>query len=432
MRELALSPESGDDKQENISSETGGSIDRLHFWQIASFFKCPVIGTCLRVGEQKRLLKKSAVCVKSASAYDIHEVLVAAGDKDTPLGRRIDRFLHRKFAGATAVLLPMEEDRVLRCFQEAWEAGNGAACLWAAAVHPHLSFAGRRKIFGVVHMSMHRDGARHMKQALMLRRLQKSLEDARHSLKAANVHRRAMTKEHRSLICNYRQICAKLAAANLERADASPSPPPDPAVDAGIAAENRRLSQQIAVLARNNGERKRQCAALATENRNLADQLAQQQRAYAQLLEKSRSVLAEALAMGGCNVSCPAFDLCKKRILIVGGRSRMEHLYRRLIEGSGGILEYHDGCVKNGVRQLESRLRRADVVICPVSCNSHGACAFVKNVAKKYGKPVHMLANFSLNAVTRVIQGAEGVNRSIGGRSSDACRQPRERMCERE
>jgi hypothetical protein len=81
----------------------------------------------------------------------------------------------------------------------------------------------------------------------------------------------------------------------------------------------------------------------------------------------------------------------------------MESLYRELIESSGGVFEYHDGYMKKGVKGLECRLRRADVVVCPVSCNSHAACSIVKNLAKKHNKTVHMLANSSLSAVSQVI-----------------------------
>jgi precorrin-2 methylase len=61
--------------------------------------------------------------------------------------------------------------------------------------------------------------------------------------------------------------------------------------------------------------------------------------------------------------------------------------------------------MKKGARQLESRLKRADVVLCPVNCNSHNACSVVKNLAKKHQKTVHMLANSSLKAVTQAIWG---------------------------
>jgi hypothetical protein len=116
----------------------------------------------------------------------------------------------------------------------------------------------------------------------------------------------------------------------------------------------------------------------------------------------------ETVALNHCDKDCPSFDLCKKRILIIGGITRMESLYRDMIEGHGGFFEYHNGYVKkgpNGAKRLESRLAKSDIIICPVNCNSHAACIMVKNLCKKHKKKVHMLSSFGLSSVSRIIQG---------------------------
>jgi len=105
---------------------------------------------------------------------------------------------------------------------------------------------------------------------------------------------------------------------------------------------------------------------------------------------------------GDC-AKCPSYDLCRKRVLIVGGIERMEKAYRKLVEERGGIFEYHAGHMKSGSKGLENSVQRADMVLCPVNCNSHGACLKVKSLGKKFKKPVHMLSNFSLSAVARTM-----------------------------
>ncbi|NCC06054.1 MAG: DUF2325 domain-containing protein, partial [Proteobacteria bacterium] len=87
-----------------------------------------------------------------------------------------------------------------------------------------------------------------------------------------------------------------------------------------------------------------------------------------------KSCMDEDCRGGKCSPSCPSYDLCKKRVLIVGGIERMEKSYRRLIEERGGVFEYHAGHMKSGGKGLESSVQRADLVLCPVNCNSHGAC----------------------------------------------------------
>lgn len=104
-----------------------------------------------------------------------------------------------------------------------------------------------------------------------------------------------------------------------------------------------------------------------------------------------------------CNEHCPAFELCRKRVLIVGGVERMEALYRTFIEGRGGELDYHSGHLRNGVSNLKRSLCRADIILCPVNCNSHGACLKVKELAKKHNKTFYMLPNGSLNTLSRLL-----------------------------
>jgi hypothetical protein len=120
--------------------------------------------------------------------------------------------------------------------------------------------------------------------------------------------------------------------------------------------------------------------------------------------------LCTACRGGDCDPLCPSYDLCKKRVLIVGGIERMEKAYRKLVEERGGIFEYHAGHMKSGGKGLENSVQRADLVLCPVNCNSHGACLKVKSLGKKFKKPVHMLSNFSLSAVARTMEQLHGLN----------------------
>lgn len=101
--------------------------------------------------------------------------------------------------------------------------------------------------------------------------------------------------------------------------------------------------------------------------------------------------------------NCPAFNFCQKKVLMVGGIDRMERRYRELVETCGGTFEHHNGTMKKGTQKLKNSMLRADVVLCPVRNNSHAACQQVKKLGKKFNKPVYLLSNFSLNAVSQVI-----------------------------
>jgi hypothetical protein len=46
-----------------------------------------------------------------------------------------------------------------------------------------------------------------------------------------------------------------------------------------------------------------------------------------------------------------------------------------------------------------NRLKRLDIVLCPVICNGHVACKIVKKLGKKHKKRVRTLAICSLSTV---------------------------------
>ncbi len=142
---------------------------------------------------------------------------------------------------------------------------------------------------------------------------------------------------------------------------------------------------------------------LKAENKRLLEKLKKKKEIQRQFVNTTNEFLAGFVDKSKCDEACPSFNLCHKRSFVVGGIARMAPLYRAFIEKLGGIFEYHDGCVKDGIKTIEQGLKRADCVRCPVNCNSHGACSVVKNFGKKYNKPVHMLSSFSLSAVQKVV-----------------------------
>jgi hypothetical protein len=46
---------------------------RLRSWEIDASFKCPVIGWCLDIAEQREILRKEGICVKDKSDFEAHE-----------------------------------------------------------------------------------------------------------------------------------------------------------------------------------------------------------------------------------------------------------------------------------------------------------------------------------------------------------------------
>jgi hypothetical protein len=87
---------------------------------------------------------------------------------------------------------------------------------------------------------------------------------------------------------------------------------------------------------------------LRCQNNKLLSELEGQREMNDYLKKEIEEILGQFSTLTRCDETCPSFDLCRKRILIVGGIRRMESLYRQLIEENGGIFEYHDGHVRGG------------------------------------------------------------------------------------
>ncbi len=104
---------------------------------------------------------------------------------------------------------------------------------------------------------------------------------------------------------------------------------------------------------------------------------------------------------------CPKRRLCARRIFMIGGITKMKSYYRQIVEKAGGEFDYHDGYLRSSNDDLAAKVRRCDVVVCPVSCNSHNACLKVKHLCSRYNKELKILNSASLSAVTQALIVAE-------------------------
>ena len=394
---------------ENLSEPDNFSA--LKFWEIDQFFKCPVVGICLTLSEQKQVLKKARISPKGKSPFEIHEILVGCSETENRVSKQVDRQVNRKFKAEISPLLELNEKVFMGHWASCFYGGGFSGVFWAAAIRSDLSAEARGRIFGDVHMSMHgnvEQSARFKRQLTFYRE-----EAAKMSAKAreASRSRKTLQKENAKLLKNQEDLRNRLAAGQKEMARMTESLSSLKAARATDVFErkNERLGENPADLMKTIKERDTLLADFERKNRRLSEALEKQRRAGESLLKETGMLIQEAFKRNQCDETCPSYDLCQRRVLMVGGLTKMESLYRKVIEGKNGIFEYHDGYMKNGAKNLERRVRRADMVLCPVNCNSHAACALVKKLGKKHKKPVRLLASSSLNAIGEAVTGKGGL-----------------------
>ncbi len=377
----------------------------LKFWQIEASFRCPVIGICLTPVEQKHLLRKAGVSIKNRSPYEIHELLVASAQSENQVSQKVDRLLNHKYGRCAAELHRLEEKKFIGRWHAAFQTGHYVPEFWAAVSRPDLSREAEKEIFQAIHMSMHANTESAARSRRQLGQLKNDAAERERRVRGLQQGRKALQTEVEALKRRLARANERLLYTEEERSGRPVAP------DLmklrrrtqELERENRRLAETLAGQTAQLTAKDRRLQLLTEEAARLARELDAQKQAEAWLRNEAEGALRSFFEINRCDVSCPEFNLCRKRVLIVGGISRMEALYRQLIESSGGVFEYHDGYLNGGAKHLENRLKRSDIVICPVNGNSHAACALVKNLGKKHNKPVHMLANFSLSAVSNVI-----------------------------
>ncbi|THB73775.1 MAG: DUF2325 domain-containing protein, partial [Desulfobacteraceae bacterium] len=83
--------------------------------------------------------------------------------------------------------------------------------------------------------------------------------------------------------------------------------------------------------------------------------------------------------------------------------TKMKAHYKQIVEKAGGEFDYHDGYLRSSATDLEAKVRRSDLVLCPVNCNSHNACLKVKKLCNRHKTPLKILSSSSLSAVSQAV-----------------------------
>ncbi|MFA6009188.1 MAG: DUF2325 domain-containing protein [Desulfobacteraceae bacterium] len=390
----------------SLSVEAQTEAVPFKLWEIDHVFRCPVVGICLDHAEQKQLLKKSGIMFKDKTPYEIHEILVAGAESDNRLSQRVNRLLHRKFGRKASELYGLSETDFMRCWKTAFDSGDYLAELWAAVTRRDLDESSRKDIFGAIHMVMHNQAESFARMTKQVTRADERTKEQETKIKDLLVSRRTLVKENESLkrLLDQAKKPMRSGETGLNRTSFEQPGHDRVCRISELELENKRLNQIVIDQAETLKFKEQKLSSLIMQLTNLSDEREEWKQAEWRFRKEAEQTMNSFSSLNRCEEDCPAFDLCSKRVLIVGGIERMEALYRQVIERSGGIFEYHAGHMKGGGKTLENRLKRSDIVLCPVNCNSHAACAMVKNLGKKHNKPVHMLSSFSLSTVSQVIK----------------------------
>lgn len=371
-------------------------INRLKkIWEIDSCFKCPVAGFCFSIAEQKKILKTPGNCAQCKDVYDMHQSMIARIYDKNRASEKAERILKNKFAGIVKKFSTMEEEKFKQQWNSAVLTENMAPLFYVAVTRDDLSMKFLAKMFGDIHMTGF------AAVSLLMEKDQLAITA------------RKETEKFKELFVEEKKRFKIVSGENIK-----------------LKSVNARVKQSSSISNddKNHNENQNQTEGMEKKNQLLEKKIQEQDRDILRLEREKRKAeikMFEALSFSDqlkqelnqliigfeqirhsprcTKEACPEFDFCSKRILIVGGLTKMKGLYKKIVESTGGIFDYHSGHIRNGKSNLEARVKRSDMVICPVNCNSHNACQKIKHLCSKHEKNVHLIAGSSLCAISRVL-----------------------------
>ncbi|NCC26205.1 MAG: DUF2325 domain-containing protein [Deltaproteobacteria bacterium] len=387
---------------------------RLKIWETRDH-QCSILGTCLSLGELRRIARKFKVTMPSdATDFQIHATFVSMCRMNCPASRDITKLLDRKYSKSLRTFGMNKSDTELRSlWREALRSGNIPGPYWAIASHPKASEEFQAEVFGEVHMLSHLVGSSNRADVRRLAALEErtsQLQERWNRVKAAHRHSfRLLVEENRKAKAQVASLTADLESYRRKF---------DLRTIEALRNENEELKDSLTELSSqldhmrvNEARMARRTNSLVVRNDNLELELADKD-AEVEFLEKEIHRLLSALANSGPCIqkcekagteACPGPNLCGKRILYVGGRANLVRHYRALVERYGGKFEHHDGGLEESQATLPVILGGVDAVVCPVDCVSHGACLKVKEACRHKVKPLKLARSSGLSSLARIL-----------------------------
>ncbi len=369
-------------------------------WEIEELFHCPLVGMCLTIPQQKQILKRGGIEEKMTEEYTVHATLIRKVREKSQIATRFETQLNRKYHREISEWQSIPPEEWMPFFCQTLNPGTAGALLWLSTAYLDLSCHQRMLVYGEIHMlGFHafQGRSRLLKKVEMVEKQRSALQDRYQSLRSHFKNERKMLKEReQQYISRQRELEALLS-------DTLQVQPSQPQSSADLQAECTMLNEKLLRM-----EKKLHTREIAAEKlKSERDRFKQQFLEHQQLVEDMQGELAKIMEHFSLVTSqadhCPNAALCNRRVLIVGGMTKLRSFYEQIVTKMGGQFEYHDGYKYNGVEGLSRLVDRSDVVICPVDVNSHSACLHVKKCCKELNKPYYMLRSSSVSTIHQTL-----------------------------
>jgi hypothetical protein len=364
--------------------------ERRRLWQLPEKHLCVLLGAAFDARELRQLFRRAGYeDWRAATDYALHSTAVHHAKTHGDLSRLMQKKLEERCRAALTRFRTVDSRVELIRQWRSWAAtGEQVAAYWAALTHPRCDMEADELLYQEMHMLAHFAFA---ERRAATRRLGDAdersarLEAALARAQAQCVALRASAASLRSERDGARRelVHASAALARWTQGD-----------------EARAWEESFRMLEAERDAARRQAA---DANRELAALRRRTGRDERWPPPAARPDVVSAAAPVERRCAAPA-DLTAKRLLCVGGKTRLVPQYRAAVESANGVFLYHDGGVEDHLSRLPAMLRSADAVVCLAGDVSHCAYYAVKRYCKRFGKTCALLANSSVSALSHGLQ----------------------------
>ena len=387
----------------------------LPIWEVEHHFKCPVIGTLLSEAQHRNILKKCGYQVKGFKPYEHHRLIMENLNDANTLSVKVNNFLiHQSRKHMTAVDGASEKE-IRAMWKKEIKEGNPGPLMFAIIACRDSSPDLLADVSGEIHMLTHAN----MRAVFKVRT---QLQDSQRQLSQEKKKTREKAQQIKSMIRRGKKrdgAMGKLEQENRAlqlKVRELENRVPDHGADNQSQMEIEQLKSQRRAAEQENQQLTREMKAIQIDLFSAQNEVELLKKELREIVAQFHQPLPEFEGPENADnypcetcgkdcdpQSCTCPRLCAKRIFMIGGITKMKAHYKDIVESAGGYFEYHDGYLKNTNANLEAKVRRSDLVICPVNCNSHSACLRVKKLCNQYNKELKILNSSSLSALTRAV-----------------------------
>lgn len=289
-------------------------------------FLCPVTGFCLSLAEQRSILRKYVSKEKQKSAMRrLHYFMMGNISSKTGIAKYVQKLLDKKYSkeisrcwNFDANKWMMEVDTFLN-----WE--YFGAFIWISAMYKKLDEKDIERIMEKIHMYSHQ--------------MYYELQDAESELTSISEQLALMNEKYRNIRTKQKELAKELSVLKARNNQ--------------LTYKNRALENEIELLTKEHQNendiaekfiileqqlkvKEKNIASLKTKNKQITKKASSQLSFFLEMKKDFDKILVNLKEQNEKCKKCDRVDLCEQRVLIVGGITKMETFYRKLIQELGG------------------------------------------------------------------------------------------------